>query len=77
MGEMKVMGREGDTKIIWDSDNDAECDNAEAQFDRLVNEEGFLAFEVTKTGRKDKNKQVRKFDPGMGKLILIPPAQGG
>lgn len=75
MGEMRILGVEGDTKVIWDPKNDDEVDAAEAQFNTLK-KKGFTAFEVGRTGRKT-SKKVDEFDPELGKLIMVPKATGG
>jgi hypothetical protein len=74
MGEMRVMGQRGDTKIIWDADNDAEVSSARATFNRL-REQRFLAFSVAKTG--EKGERIGAFDPDAEKLIMVPPMAGG
>jgi len=75
MGEMSILNHEGDTKVIWDPDNEDECDAAEEQFDNLI-DKGFTAFEVGKGGKKTA-KVVKKFKPGLGKLIMVPELVGG
>lgn len=75
MGEMSILNHEGDTKVIWDPENEDECDAAEEQFAILM-EKGFTAFEVSKRGKKTA-KVVKKFDPELGKLIMVPQLQGG
>jgi hypothetical protein len=69
------MGREGDTKTIWDPDNPDEVEAAETQFETLVGEKKYLAFAVKRNG--EKGEQIREFDPTLGKIILVPPMQGG
>lgn len=75
MGEMRILGVEGDTKVIWDPKNEDEVDAAEAQFNSLI-KKGFSAFEVGISGRKT-SKKVEEFDPDLGKLIMVPRAVGG
>ena len=74
MGELRILGTKGDTKVIWDSENEDEVEAAEEQFDSLI-EKGFLAFKVKKDGKK--GTQIKKFDPEAGKIILTPPVVGG
>lgn len=74
MGEMRVMGRPGDTKIIWDPHRDEEVREARATFDNLRSK-GYLAFKVDPKG--DKGEQITRFDPNVEKLILAPPMRGG
>lgn len=71
---MAVMDRTGDTKIIWNSDNQDEVDNARRSFNDLK-EKGYLAFHVKDGG--DKGKAITKFDPDAERLILTPPISGG
>jgi len=74
MGELSILGTKGDTKVIWDPENEDEVEAAEEQFDTLI-DKGFLAFEVKKAGRK--GKQIKEFDPDAGKIIMTPAVKGG
>ena len=74
MGEMRVIGTEGDTKVIWDTRNEIEIDAARKQFDSLV-EKGFTAYRVDKDG--DKDGKMKSFDKTAGKIILVPAIAGG
>lgn len=74
IGEMSIMGKEGDLKVIWDSEKADEVDAARAQFDALT-KKGYLAFSVKKDG--EKNEKISKFDPNMEKIILVPLQKGG
>jgi hypothetical protein len=74
MGEMCVMDESGDTKIIWDSKNADEVDNAREQFNRLL-KKGFIAYTVAKNGKQ--GEIIREFDPEAEKIILSPPMAGG
>lgn len=74
-GEMAIMGKEGDTKIIWDQNNNDEVENAKATFDRLRGK-GYLAFKVVgKEG--DKGEQMNDFDPKVERIIFAPQLRGG
>lgn len=74
-GEMAVMGKEGDTKIIWDKSKKVEVDNAKASFDRLI-KEGYSAFLVA-GDKGEKDRQIKEFDPNAERLIFVPPFQAG
>lgn len=74
MNEMAILGKEGDTKVIWDPQNKDEIEAAKTQFDLLINK-SFLAFKVLKSG--EQGSQIRKFDPKAGKIIMVPPVVGG
>ena len=74
MGEMRFLSEEGDSKIMWDADNEAEVEGAEAQFDLLI-DKGYKAFKVKKDG--EAGVEIKKFNPALGKIILVPPIEGG
>ncbi|MDY6894022.1 MAG: hypothetical protein SVO01_01180 [Thermotogota bacterium] len=74
MGEMAILGTNGDTKVIWDPENEDEVSAAEEQFDNLISK-GFKAFKVKKDG--DKSTQIKKFNPDLGKIIMTPALVGG
>jgi len=74
MGELRVMDGTGDTKLIWDSNNESEVEVAEETFKKLK-KKGYVAFSVTKKG--DKDKVIDEFDPDAEKIILAPKIQGG
>jgi hypothetical protein len=74
IGEMRVMGRKGDTRIIWNPDNADEVAQARKTFDDLKSKR-FVAYTVSPGGGK--GEQVSEFDPGAEKMILAPPMAGG
>lgn len=74
MGEMRVMGKSGDTRLMWDPAIKEEVDAAKRMFDDL-RKKGFLAFHVAKKG--DKGEQITTFDPKATKLIMAAQMQGG
>jgi hypothetical protein len=71
----EVMGKEGDTKSIWDPNNPDEVEAARKQFDFLVGEKRYAAFAVDKDGNK--GAQIRTFDPKASRIIFVPAMQGG
>lgn len=73
-GEMAIMDRTGDTKIMWDRNNKDETDNARKQFDHWKGK-GYLAYTVKKNGEPD--TQIHTFDPTAEKIIFSPPLVGG
>jgi hypothetical protein len=74
MGELAILDNTGDTKVIWDVENQDEIDAAKAQFDLLI-KKGFTAYSVKKDG--EKNRKITSFDPNSGKIILVPTIVGG
>jgi len=74
-GELAIMGKEGDTKIMWDKSKPVEVDTARDTFKRL-RKEGYLIYRVV--GEKgDKGEQMNEFDPDAGRLIAAPAMTGG
>lgn len=72
--EMRIMGRAGDTKLVWDAANADEVSNAERTFKDLT-KKGYLAFSVKKDG--DKDEKITEFDKTAEKIILVPRMAGG
>ena len=75
MPEMSVLGMKGDTKIIWDADNEEEVANAKRTFNDLK-KKGYYAYQV-KGKDAHKGDIMQEFDPEAEKMILAPPMQGG
>ncbi len=71
--EMSVMGKEGDTKFTWNPKNAKEVEAAQETWD-LYKKRGFAAFRMKLWG---KGEQMREFDPKAGRILFIPPMQGG
>lgn len=74
MGNMAVMGVTGDTKLIWDAENEAEVDAARELFKNLK-KKNYLAYSVGKKGKTD--ELINKFDPDLERIIMVPPVVGG
>ena len=74
MGELRYLSEKGDTKLIWDPENNDETDAAEQMFDSLI-KKGYKAFSVKKDGNT--GKEIKKFDQDAGKIIMTPPLVGG
>jgi len=74
MGEMRILDMTGDTKLIWDAENEDEVDSAKRTFKELT-AKGYGAYLVKKDGKP--GEKVTKFDPEAEKLILVPVMAGG
>lgn len=72
--ELAIMNGSGDTKLIWDSENEDEVENAKETFNRLT-KKGYAAFSVNTKGKQD--EVIKKFDANAERIILIPPMAGG
>jgi hypothetical protein len=80
MPELKIMDAEeycrsffSVEKVIWDKDNPDEIEIARKQFDSLL-KKGHIAFTVDKKGEE---KQIKKFNPNLGRIFFAPILQGG
>jgi hypothetical protein len=74
MGEMRVLGVEGDQKVVWDPSNDDEVEVAEMTFDKLK-AKNYKAYSVDKQGKP--KKEISKFSSKAGSLIMVPAITGG
>ena len=74
-GTLRIMGKPGDTKQIWNRDNAVEVEAARRTFDDLVGKRGYFAYKVRPGG--DKGEQIKTFDPSAEAVILVPPMKGG
>lgn len=72
----EIMGREGDTKYMWDPNLPDEVEGARRQFDYFVKEKKYAAFAVL-NDKGDKGEQIRTFDPKAGRIIFCPAMAGG
>jgi len=74
VGELRVMGQAGDTKIIWDAGQEDEVATARRTFNEL-RAKRYNAYAVKKNG--DQGELINEFDPEAEKIILAPPMAGG
>jgi hypothetical protein len=75
MGSLAVLNHEGDTTISWAADRPEEVDAARRTWNALVRDKGYTAFEVDDEGQS--GERIREFSPSIGRVLLIPPMQGG
>jgi hypothetical protein len=73
-GTMSIMGKEGDLKVTWNSDEPDEVAAARVQFSNLVGK-GYLAFKTDKKGGQ--GEQMREFDVTAERVILVKQLKGG
>lgn len=71
---LMVMSHEGDTRTIWNPENQDEVDAAKATFERLKDKR-YLAYAVDDDGNA--GRVIRDFDPRAGKIIMRPQIVGG
>lgn len=73
-GTLHVLDHTGDSRTIWNPENQDEVDAAKEMFNRLKRK-GYLAYKVDETGGK--GEQIREFDPTAGRIIMSPQLVGG
>lgn len=71
-----MMTGHGDIRKIWNSANADEVEDMKRTWNHLVKEKKYMAFLVNPEDNT-KGDQIREFDPNAGKIILVPPMQGG
>jgi len=74
-GLIEQMGRNGDTKSIWDRNNPDEVAAARKTYDDLT-KKGYRAYHVTGEDG-DQGDPMDSFDPNCERMILVPPMRGG
>jgi hypothetical protein len=74
VGEMRVLGKEGDTRLTWNARDTDEVDAVRKQFDELRGKR-FKAYAVAEDGGK--GTEITEFDPNAQKIIMAPPMAGG
>lgn len=72
---MSELNESGDTRILWDEENEDEVAAAKAMFDDLVKKKKYAAFHVKKNG--DAGERMSAFDASAEKIILVKPLAGG
>ncbi len=73
-GQISVLNHEGDTKLIWDSENKDEVEAARKMFNELKGK-GYSAFSVKKSG--EQGSRLNSFDAEEEKFIMAPAMRGG
>jgi hypothetical protein len=72
---MAVLNHEGDTTVEWDPQNEAEVAAARGMWEQLVGRKRYSAFELDEDD--ERGGRVHSFDPALGRVVLVPPMQGG
>lgn len=74
-GLIEIIDPTGDTKLMWDKNNQTEVGIAKAAFDKAV--EGKAAVFEVKGKDGEKGKRVKEFDPSLERLLVVPQLVGG
>ena len=73
MSELRILGKGGDMRISWNSENEIEVAAAKETFEKMI-KQGWSAFKE-KIGIK--GEKIKTFDPDAERIVLIPPISGG
>jgi hypothetical protein len=74
MGELRILGPQGDTTVTWDPEVAEEVDEVRRRFEEVVSE-GYLVFELDAESRE--GTQVKTLDPQVRELRAFRPMVGG
>lgn len=74
-GELAVINHEGDTKLTWNCNNEAETEAAKRHFDYLK-EKGHSMFRMSASGDQ-RGDRMSAFDPAAERIIAVPRMVGG
>lgn len=74
-GEMRILDKSGDLKIMWNSDVADEVAHARATFEDYTKNKRYFAYKVKKDGST--GEKITAFDPDVEMMILQPQNVGG
>ena len=72
--KMRIADRSGDTTVTWDVDSKAQVQDAQKQFETLINKH-YQAFAFRDGGNQ--GEVATTFDPEVKKYVIMPQAVGG
>lgn len=72
---MEILDPTGDTKVMWDRNNEDEVAIAKAAFDAAITK-GSSVFAV-KGKKGEQGKRLTEFDPAIERMIVVPQMVGG
>ena len=75
MGEMAIMDKSGDSKLIWDPAVAEEVEAAKNTFEKLRKKKSYVAYSVNEDG--EKGEVLHSFDPSIAKMIMAPAMVAG
>jgi len=75
MGEMAIMDKTGDSKLIWDPAVPEEVEAARNTFEKLRNKKSYVAYTVKDDG--EKGEVLHSFDPNIARIIMAPAMVAG
>lgn len=72
--ELRILDKNGDTRLDWDPANPTEVAAVKEKFDEIVGGLKYLAYTVPTDGST--GTATRQFDPEVS-IVLTPQMQGG
>lgn len=75
-GVLEIMDSSGDTKVLWDVDNEAEVAETRRIFDSMIAESGMLAYKTESKNTSD-GEVIKEFDATAERVVLSPQLVGG
>jgi len=73
MGVIRWMSAEGDTQVAWNEADTATMERAQRMIERAF-EEGRGVFAIDENGV---GVRLRRFDPSVREIVVIPQIKGG
>lgn len=74
MGQLRILGQEGDVKVEWNPDVEEEVKMAKKVFDENK-KKGYRAFLLYDEGKR--GEELKEFDKFAEKVVFITPMVGG
>lgn len=72
---MEIIDNTGDTKVLWDKNNETEVAVARAAFD-AAKAKGSSIFQV-KGKKGEQGQRMTTFDPSVERMVVVPQLVGG
>ncbi len=73
MGQLRIMGTDGDKRIAWDTADKAQTKVAQDHFDALI-KAGYVAYRADST---EVSAPIKSFVPEAQKVVMFRSLAGG
>lgn len=74
-GIMSCLDHTGDYEVTWNRRKAVEVELARTTFDKLKRD-GYTAYKVKSDG-ETRGVAIEAFDPGVERMVMVPPLAGG
>ena len=75
-GVMNIMGKKGDEKITWDSDDPKQVLKARTAFEEY-RKKGYKMFKMEDMAGQKKGEEITEFDPNVERIVAVGAMVGG